>query len=90
MSDFRFLHQHDSNPRPGDAMRTWYRCATLTPNQIYQIIGSLHLAPLGQFTLDDFQCNTREIPSQKVHDNSEIAIVYSNLGEYDFIFTTTL
>ena len=34
------------------------------------------------------QCHARVIPSLKVHGYSEVAIVYSNLGECYGIFTT--
>ena len=53
------------------------------------IIGSVHWAP-GQFTLDEIQCHTRDIPFEKVHDYSEITIVFSYLGERNDIFITNL
>ena len=44
----------------------------------------------GQFTLDDFYDNTREIPSIKVHGISEIAIISRSLGEYYVKFIKNL
>ena len=53
------------------------------------IIGSVHWAQ-GQFTLDEIQCQTREITDRKVHSYLEMAIVYGNLGKCNGIFTTNL
>ena len=53
------------------------------------IIGSVYWAQ-GQVTLDEIQCQTREVTYQKVHGYLEISIVYGNLGKDNGIFTTNV